>query len=349
MSRSSHPHQVLLSSIYKSFSSLYGPSHIRAGVSTRREQWSLCMGLVLGVGLATIFNAFLLHTAESRRPDPHASSSLTSSFLPRAIRSFFSLPFPSSTRSTVPTTGVSGKRPKILLFGDSLTQRGFEGPGQGWAAGLAHAYGRRADIVNRGFSGYTTKWCALMAPMLFPAGDPAWEVPALAIVFLGANDAALPSREQHVPVHEYEQHLRRIVSHLQGRRREDGSATRVLLLTPPPVDEARWEAHCRSRGRPLDRKNEVTRLYARASKGVAREMQVPVVDLWRRLGGRNPEAVAPNLGDGLHLSAQGSILVYEAVLTAIEENYPDLAPSQLPMQAPEHFELTSQTESIEVK
>lgn len=42
-------------------------------------------------------------------------------------------------------------RPHILLFGDSLTQRGFENGG--WVGRLAHAYSRRADVANRGLSG----------------------------------------------------------------------------------------------------------------------------------------------------------------------------------------------------
>lgn len=42
-------------------------------------------------------------------------------------------------------------RPHILLFGDSLTQRGFENGG--WVGRLAHAYSRRADVINRGLSG----------------------------------------------------------------------------------------------------------------------------------------------------------------------------------------------------
>ena len=81
------------------------------------------------------------------------------------------------------------------------------------------------------------------------------EVPVLAVVLLGTNDAALPSRDQHVPVHEYEQHLRAIVSYLRDRRQGlDGTrATAVLLLTPPPVDEEKWGEHCIERGRPLDR------------------------------------------------------------------------------------------------
>ena len=351
MPPSSHPHHLLFS--FSSFYNRLTPSHVsgrgRRTALGRREQWTLLVGLILGIGITTIVQTMFLLRA-SRAPTPNdddaAAASLPRQSRPRALRSFFS--FASSSSSSSGSSTPTGKRPKLLLFGDSLTQRGFEGPGQGWAAGVAHAYGRRADVVNRGFSGYTAKWCALMLPTLFPADDPAWEVPLLAVVFLGANDAALPSREQHVPVHEYEQYLSRIVAYLQKRRRADGARTQILLLTPPPVDEDRWEAHCLARGRELDRKNEVTRLYARACLGVGKTMNVPVVDVWTQLGGSDLAEVAPNLRDGLHLSPQGNVLVCDAVLRTIEQNYPGLAPEELPMQAPEHFEVTSNTTSIEV-
>ena len=42
---------------------------------------------------------------------------------------------------------------KIVAFGDSLTQRGFDVDQGGWLAQLANAYVRRFDVVNRGYSG----------------------------------------------------------------------------------------------------------------------------------------------------------------------------------------------------
>jgi lysophospholipase L1-like esterase len=66
------------------------------------------------------------------------------------------------------------QRPRILLLGDSITEQAWDagsapppsssssaeggaacgtGVGGGWAAQLAHWYRRKADIVNRGFSG----------------------------------------------------------------------------------------------------------------------------------------------------------------------------------------------------
>lgn len=46
---------------------------------------------------------------------------------------------------------------KILLLGDSLTQGGTDDEG-GWAQRLAARYSRRADVLNRGLSGYQTGW-----------------------------------------------------------------------------------------------------------------------------------------------------------------------------------------------
>lgn len=80
-------------------------------------------------------------------------------------------------------------RPQWVLFGDSITQRAFS-PG-GWAGLLADAYQRKVDVVNRGYSGYNTRWAVQLLPHLFPEGAPP---PQLATVFFGANDAALPDR-----------------------------------------------------------------------------------------------------------------------------------------------------------
>lgn len=61
---------------------------------------------------------------------------------------------------------VAQLRPAFLLFGDSITQRG--GAVGGWAARLAERYTRRADVVNRGYSGYNTAWATHLLPLVFP-------------------------------------------------------------------------------------------------------------------------------------------------------------------------------------
>ena len=48
------------------------------------------------------------------------------------------------------------KWPNILLIGDSLTQLGYSESGK-WVALVADLFQRKCDIINRGFSGYTTR------------------------------------------------------------------------------------------------------------------------------------------------------------------------------------------------
>ena len=52
------------------------------------------------------------------------------------------------------------QRVKIILLGDSITQGSLSATLSGWGTYLADVYQRRADVYNRGFSGYNTDWFA---------------------------------------------------------------------------------------------------------------------------------------------------------------------------------------------
>ncbi|KAH0566325.1 hypothetical protein GP486_000261 [Trichoglossum hirsutum] len=103
--------------------------------------------------------------------------------------------------------------PKIILFGDSLTERSFDTNNNGFGAVLQNYYARRVDVVNRD--------AQLPPPLLFT-------------VFLGANDAVLPRFSQHVPLPEYEANLRYYVDTLLAHPMTKG--TKIVLITPPPID-----------------------------------------------------------------------------------------------------------------
>ncbi|KAL9274762.1 GDSL esterase/lipase-like protein [Drosera capensis] len=124
-------------------------------------------------------------------------------------------------------------RPQIILFGDSITEQSFR-VGGGWGAALSDNYSRMADVLNRGYGGYNTRWALFLLHHIFPLGSA--KPPIAATIFFGANDAALPGRSserQYVPVDEYKENLRKIIQHLK-----DCSPTMlVILITPPPVDE----------------------------------------------------------------------------------------------------------------
>lgn len=104
-------------------------------------------------------------------------------------------------------------RPIILLFGDSITQQGFGWEGAvGWASLLASDYSRRADVWNRGFSGYNTRHALDVVDDIF-GSIPLQASPVLfCTVFFGANDAALPGERQYVPINEYRTNLQQIIS-----------------------------------------------------------------------------------------------------------------------------------------
>lgn len=145
---------------------------------------------------------------------------------------------PAAGRPPVRLAGSSGEagsqealRPRLVLFGDSITEWSFR-PG-GWGAALADTYSRKADVVVRGYSGYNTRWALFWMQRVFPLdGLP----PVAATVFFGANDAALLGRsceQNHVPVVEFKENLRAIVNHLK----DCSKSMVILLITPPPVDE----------------------------------------------------------------------------------------------------------------
>jgi len=98
-------------------------------------------------------------------------------------------------------------REEVCCFGDSITQHGH--CAHGWVAGLQEAYRRRADVLNRGYSGYSSRFGVHMLPRLF---GPARRY-LFTTVFFGANDAADAASKpaQHVPLGEYEANMAAIV------------------------------------------------------------------------------------------------------------------------------------------
>ncbi|GER24476.1 SGNH hydrolase-type esterase superfamily protein [Striga asiatica] len=106
-------------------------------------------------------------------------------------------------------------RPKIYLFGDSITEESFSDGG--WGASLADHFARTADIVLRGYSGYNTRWALKIIERVFPSTEIEKEAAAITI-FFGANDACLPDRSskfQHVPLEEYKQNLQALIAYFK--------------------------------------------------------------------------------------------------------------------------------------
>ncbi|XP_029794188.1 isoamyl acetate-hydrolyzing esterase 1 homolog isoform X2 [Suricata suricatta] len=166
--------------------------------------------------------------------------------------------------------------PRVLLFGDSITQFSFQQGG--WGASLADKLVRKCDVLNRGFSGYNTRWAKIILPRLIKKGT-GLDSPIAVTIFFGANDSALKDEnpKQHVPLDEYAANLKSMVRYLQS---VDVPEHRIVLITPPPLCEAAWERECLAQGCKLNRLNSVVGEYAGACLQVARECGTDVLDLW---------------------------------------------------------------------
>jgi lysophospholipase L1-like esterase len=239
----------------------------------------------------------------------------------------------------------------FLLFGDSITQQSFsQERGFAFGAALSDAYARRLDIINRGLSGYNTRQALDVLPIVVPKRSQA-SVRLLTIWF-GANDARLPDTpgapQQHVPLDEFMENIRAMATHPDVRGHE---GVRMVLITPPPVDERKCILNEPDGVQSSNRRAAVTKEYAQGVVSVGKELHVPVLDIWsimiQRAGGSptDPEptgsidmpaneTLQEFLHDGLHLSPSGYRIVYDELMALIARTWPDQIPDALPFVLP---------------
>jgi lysophospholipase L1-like esterase len=250
----------------------------------------------------------------------------------------------------------SAKRKKLreraLLFGDSITQYSFgskpTGEVGGWGALLSAEFARTLDVVNRGFSGYTTRGALTVAdhvlglapiigeqelrPTAGSTNPSARNLSAdkeflFVTIFFGANDSTdkILNPAQSVPVGEYKANLGRLVDKAQA------VANLVVLISPPPVDSEAW---ARSRHvSHADRENARTELYCESARSVAVEKGALFVDTFHAM--LRHDDWPSFLNDGLHLSSRGNQLVFE-LLTAVLREEAGVTDATLPLDFPLH-------------
>lgn len=233
----------------------------------------------------------------------------------------------------------SAMRPSILLFGDSLTQQAFGKLPEtrfGWASLLASEYTRRADVLNRGFSGYSTKHAldilpTSIKPVLRQQQQKEKEI-LFCTIFFGANDSAHEGTRQHIPLNEYTSNIKTIVNYMksEGAAGEEGSDFPIILMTPPPVDDQKWNDYCVKSGRKsFDRSNKSSKSYGQSLiENVGKELKLPVLDVFDLLKGNDGVSSYQNyLSDGLHLTEEGNTMIFEGLMNLIKENFPHLMPA----------------------
>lgn len=246
---------------------------------------------------------------------------------------------------------------QFFLFGDSLIQNatGYDG-GFCFSAALQQRYERRLDVVNRGFSGYNTDQALRLLPKIM--GSPENGRIKYLLCLFGANDACLPtsSSNQHVPLPQYAENLKKILNHPSVR----AHSPKIILVVPPPVDGDRCVAAGLVKGvTEVRRLAAITAEYCKAARAVGESElgdRGVVVDLWTKfmdeaiantpdydsksplLGSRSLgecKALVDLLHDGLHMTAKGYKLFFDAVVTAVSETWPADDPEKMEMVHPE--------------
>lgn len=201
--------------------------------------------------------------------------------------------------------------PRIYLLGDTLTQSAFRMCA--WGQIIAENYSRRCDVVARGLSGYNTRAWRHALPLVLGPEDAAC---AAAVVFmLGTSDSAEPRdpERSHVPLEEYAENLERMLDYMKGC---GVSEDKVILVTPPPIDEQLWLANIKRQGKDTHRTLASVTKYANECANVGSRTGIRVVDAhseflkdahWSRL-----------LSDGINLSPAGSHKLTTLLLPAIK-------------------------------
>ncbi|KAI7217203.1 hypothetical protein KC333_g4374 [Hortaea werneckii] len=254
----------------------------------------------------------------------------------------------------------------IYLFGDSLTQYGYDqSQGFAWVAALSHHYSRKLNVINAGLSGYSTDKALSILPNILPAPSTIAAASSslgakqetsqikLFVLFFGANDARLPltgEPGQHVPLESFKANLRAMATLPQLRENHPG--TKILLVTPPPVDERLCEADDAGKGIFHPRRTaQTTALYAQAVRDVGAEVgggdgggDIAVLDLWScfmrvagwvpgepLVGSKDVEQMDPGkaglgrlLKDGVHLTGEGNRVLFTELVGLVNRTWPEL-------------------------
>ncbi|XP_054161418.1 isoamyl acetate-hydrolyzing esterase 1 homolog [Oppia nitens] len=204
---------------------------------------------------------------------------------------------------------------RVILFGDSLTQRAFE-PQEGcWGSLIADRLQRISDVIVRGFSGYNSRYLRMIGHKVFPPVMNFSDVSCVTIL-LGANDANdidSPSG-QHVPINEFEDNLTAIVNHLEtiGITKD-----KIIMISPPIYCHHKWVMFCNEKKKPISKKdNQTVGKYAEAVVRVAQTNDIEFLDIYKHFSEQpNHETL---LCDGLHFSRKGSQLMFELIWPLIE-------------------------------
>jgi lysophospholipase L1-like esterase len=192
----------------------------------------------------------------------------------------------------------------VVAVGDSITADAMS-----WAEMLATALRRAGstgtEVINAGVSSYTT------SDLIANFDSIVSRDPSYVIAMIGTNDARRHGARANARLTspgETHRHLRLYGALVRGLGR-----ARLILLTPPPIDEQRVRRHATFVERHVNwRSNEVVQVA-----DIVRRQQCSVVDVHRAF-------VGPDLGsylaaDGVHPSVAGQQRILQVLVSALSD------------------------------
>ncbi|EMP42013.1 Isoamyl acetate-hydrolyzing esterase 1 like protein [Chelonia mydas] len=214
-------------------------------------------------------------------------------------------------------------------------------PDNGWGVLLAQKLVRKCDVLNRGLSGYNTRWANIVLPRLISKSSNVENTIAITI-FFGANDSTLKdvNSDQHIPLKEYADNLKSMIQYLKSI---DITEDKIILITPPPLYEPAWEKECIAKGDKLNRFNSTTGEYAKACVQVASDCGTEALDLWTLMQ-KNNQDFSSYLSDGLHLSVVGNNFLAAQLWSLLEKKI-----STLPMLFPYWRDVDNQNPEVSLR
>lgn len=108
----------------------------------------------------------------------------------------------------------------------------------------------------------------------------------------------------------------------------------LVLITPPAIDSVRWAAFQQQRHAlptpPITRNAQHTKQYVDAVHQLGVDTGTPVIDLWSATVHDTDRL----LFDGLHLSGDGNMVLFQLLMAHIAQHCPTLLPMVAPLDAP---------------
>ncbi|KAJ3291928.1 hypothetical protein HDU79_001910 [Rhizoclosmatium sp. JEL0117] len=211
----------------------------------------------------------------------------------------------------------------IVLFGDSLTEKGVNAMG-GWGQRMIQNYSRKAIVLVHGFGFYNSYWLKFVIEPLL-RDIPSHRVKLMTLL-VGTNDLSSETMPQHVPLEKYYQYLEEIILTMHT----SAPQSRILVMTPPP---SRGKAHTIEDS--ILYRDACLETVAKIRKNVSQpwaKKQLQTLNTWDvfmpekryKLPGFQTKEWNPFFSDGIHFSELGNERLFTGVIQKIHETWPEL-------------------------